>query len=159
MIMDRRHRGVLCDRARAWAALEPDGELSELEHKLLDAHLARCTACETFAADVAALAGTLRTQELESLSHPLAISAWKRRRANYGRLRAVGAAAAVALMAVGITARAPLPADHRDTTHLPRVTNFSNDTEAEVVQILRAQGAGLEDAGVQTGEQGVGQPL
>ena len=158
MGMNRRHRGVLCDRARAWAALAPDGELSELEQKLLDAHLSRCVACEVFAADVLALAGTLRRDELVPLSHPLAISAWRRRRTHYGRLRAVGAAAAVALMAIGITARAPLPSDDRDTA-LPRVTNFSNDTDAELVQIMRGQGSGLEDAGVQPGRQTPGGAL
>jgi predicted anti-sigma-YlaC factor YlaD len=159
MGMNRRHRGVLCDRARAWAALAPDGELSELEHKLLDAHLARCAQCEAFAADVTALADTLRHEQLVKLSHPLAISAWSRRRSNYGRLRAVGAAAAVALMAVGITARAPLPSDDGDTARLPRVTNFSNDTDAELVQIMRGQGSGLEDAGVQPGRQRLGGAL
>ena len=156
--MNRSHRGVLCDRARAWAALAPDGELSELEGKLLSAHLARCAACDAFATDVDALAGALRREELVPLSHPLAISAWRSRRTHYGRLRAVGAAAAVALMAIGITARAPLATDDRDTA-LPRVTNFSNDTEAEQIQIMRGQGSGLEDAGVQPGRQGAGGAL
>lgn len=158
MSMDRRHRGVLCDRARAWAALAPDGELSELEHKLLDAHLARCHACETFAAAVVRTADALRREPLETLSHPLAIPSW-RRRTGYARLRAVGAAAAVALMAIGITARAPLPTNERDSSRLPRVTNFSNDAQAELAQILRGQGAGLADAGLQPGRQGLGEPL
>ena len=47
--MTRFSRGLLCDRARAWAALAPDGELSELERKLLDAHVVRCGACSRFA--------------------------------------------------------------------------------------------------------------
>ncbi len=156
--MNRRHTGVLCDRARAWAALAPDGELSELEQKLLDAHLARCAPCESFAGDVVALADTIRAEELQRLSHPLTISAWRSRSSTFARVRAVGAAAAVALMAVGITARAPLPTDDRDTA-LPRVTNFSNNAEAELVQILRAQGTGLEGAGVDTGQQGRIEPL
>ena len=156
--MNRRHRGVLCDRARSWAALAPDGELSELEHKLLGAHVARCRPCEAFAADVARVADTLRREPLETLSHPLAVPGW-RRRGTYVRLRTVGAAAAVALMAIGITARAPLPVNDRDVSPLPRVTNFSNDTQAELVQILRGQGAGLEDAGLQPGRQGRGEPL
>ena len=45
-------RGALCDRARGWAALAPDGELSELERKLLQAHLLRCEECRAFADDV-----------------------------------------------------------------------------------------------------------
>jgi Putative zinc-finger len=35
----------LCARARFWASLRIDGELSELEGALLDAHLARCAEC------------------------------------------------------------------------------------------------------------------
>jgi predicted anti-sigma-YlaC factor YlaD len=152
--MNRRHRGVLCDRARAWAALVPDGELSELEHKLLDAHLARCHACDTFAVDVASVADALRREPLQTLSHPLTISSW-RRRSTFTRLRTVGAAAAVALMAVGITARAPLPSDERDSTPRPRVTNFSIDVQGEQAQILRGQGGGLDEAGLQPGRQGL----
>jgi hypothetical protein len=156
--MNRRHRGVLCDRAQAWAALAPDGELSELEHKLLDAHLARCHACEAFAADVVSVADALRAEPLQTLSHPLTIPTW-RRSGSFARLRTVGAAAAVALMAIGITARAPLPSDDRDTTPLPRVTDFSIDAQGELAQILRGQGSGLGDAGLQPGRQGLGQPL
>jgi ferric-dicitrate binding protein FerR (iron transport regulator) len=151
-------RGALCDRARAWAALAPDGELSELERKLLAAHVARCQACEAFAADVEAVARTLRQERLETLSHPIAIPLW-RRRAGYGHVRVVGAAAAVALMAIGITARAPLPSNERDPLRLPRVTNFSNDAEGEVAQISRAQGGPTGIARLRPGRQGVGQPL
>jgi hypothetical protein len=35
----------LCARARFWASLRIDGELSELENALLDAHLGRCVEC------------------------------------------------------------------------------------------------------------------
>lgn len=37
--------GQLCARARFWASLRIDGELSELEGALLDAHLGRCADC------------------------------------------------------------------------------------------------------------------
>ena len=158
--MSRRHRGVLCDRARSWAALAPDGELSELEHKLLDAHLARCRPCEEFAADVASIADALRNEHLQTLSHQLTISygSW-RRRSGYAGLRAVGAAAAVALMAIGITARAPLPTGHSEPARLPAVTSFSNNAQAELVQIMRGQGTGLTDTGLQPGRQSLGQSL
>jgi len=43
-------RSQLCDRARFWASLRIDGELSELEGALLDAHLARCAACSAVVA-------------------------------------------------------------------------------------------------------------
>ena len=49
-----------CEQTRAWAALAPDGELAVLERRLLDAHLAHCAACHSFAGDVARIAAVLR---------------------------------------------------------------------------------------------------
>jgi len=152
-----RPRGVLCDRARAWAALAPDGELSEIERKLLGAHLARCQTCEAFAADVAAVAEALTRERLTPLSHPISM-VWWRRRTGYARIRALGAVAAVALMAIGVASRSPLPVNEREPLQFPRVTNFSNDAEGEVDQILRAQGSGAL-ARLRPGRQGVRRPL
>jgi predicted anti-sigma-YlaC factor YlaD len=134
MTMMRHPRGVLCDRARAWAALAPDGELSELERKLLGSHLDRCAACANFAVEVAAIAEELRAASLQPLARPVSVPVWRRRQA-YARLRAVGAAAAVALIALGISARAPLSPG--ETDKLPRVTNFANNAEREVDLINR----------------------
>jgi Putative zinc-finger len=39
----------LCSRARFWVSLRLDDQLSELESALLDAHLAGCAACRSFA--------------------------------------------------------------------------------------------------------------
>jgi predicted anti-sigma-YlaC factor YlaD len=50
-----------CERARAWASLRADGELSELESALLDAHLARCASCRSFARGAVEVASALRT--------------------------------------------------------------------------------------------------
>ena len=150
---------VLCDQARAWAALAPDGELSEIERKLLEAHLTRCRECRAFASQVAGVAGALRRERLVPLSHPISIVSW-RRRSGYARFRAVGAVAAVALAAVGISSRAPLPADQREPLRLPQVTNFSNNVETEVAQILLAQGgAPATLARLRPGRQGAGQSL
>ena len=60
--------------------------------------------------------------------------AW-RRRPVYSRLSAVGAAAAVAVMAFGVSARAPLSPGESDG--LPRVTNFESNAEREVALIIR----------------------
>lgn len=49
-----------CERARQWASLRADGELSELESALLDAHLACCDACRSFARGAALVAAALR---------------------------------------------------------------------------------------------------
>ena len=58
-------RETRCERTRTWAALAPDGELAVLERRLLDAHLANCLACRSFADDVAAIAAELRAAAAE----------------------------------------------------------------------------------------------
>ena len=123
----------LCDRARSWAALVPDGELSELEGTLLRAHLARCGPCSRFAGDVAGITDALRAAPFERLSQPLAIPMWRRRA--LARLRGVGAAAAVAVMALGIASRAPVASSDRTPVQPARVADFSDD-QAEL-QLLR----------------------
>ncbi len=135
MTMADHPTAVLCERARTWAALAPDGELSELERKLLDAHVQRCAACAHFALDVAAVAAELRAAALQPLPRPLSVPIW-RRRPVYARVRAVGAAAAVAVMALGIAARAPLSTGEADSLQLPRVTNFANTAPEREVELI-----------------------
>ncbi len=129
--------GSLCERARSWAALVPDGELSELERKLLDSHVARCAECGRFALEVAAVAAELRAAALQPLPRPLSIPIWHRHPV-YARFRAVGAAAAVAVMALGIASRGPLTSGNQDSFEVPQVTNFANKSpEREVELIIR----------------------
>ena len=136
--MDARAGGVLCDRARSWAALLPDRELSELERKLLDRHLAGCAGCRGFAHEVAAVTELIRREELVALPHPVSVPSWRRRSAVTARLGSLGAAAAVALMTIGIAARAPLPmADESSSSRLPRVTDYANNAPREVAQIRK----------------------
>jgi predicted anti-sigma-YlaC factor YlaD len=58
-------RSHVCGRARAWASLRADDELSELESALLDAHLGRCAACRSFARGAEEVANALRAARLE----------------------------------------------------------------------------------------------
>jgi predicted anti-sigma-YlaC factor YlaD len=84
----------LCERARSWASLRADGELSELESALLAAHLARCASCSTFARATEEIAGTLRSVPFE---RPLPVALTLRRSRHTG-LRAFQIAAAVAVV-------------------------------------------------------------
>ena len=136
--MTKVSNGVLCERARSWAALAPDGELSELERKLLGSHLARCQACSRFALEVAAVAADLRASVPEPLLRPVSIPIWHRRPV-YARFRGVAAAAAVAVMALGIASRAPLATSDRESLHLPRVVDFSGGDQAEIQRLEAAQ--------------------
>jgi len=85
----------LCARAQFWASLRLDGELSELEGALLDAHLARCAACSSVARDFGVFTDDLRTRPLEHVA-PVVV-----RRARPPR-RAFVAAAIAAVLAAGV---------------------------------------------------------
>jgi hypothetical protein len=65
-------RNGLCERARQWASLRIDGELSELEDALLEQHLEGCVECSGFAARLVATAAAVRAVPLErpEISYP-----------------------------------------------------------------------------------------
>jgi anti-sigma factor RsiW len=88
-----------CGRARRWAALAPDGELSMLELRLLQAHTQRCPVCARVAADIEAISDAIRSAPLESPSAQVALPVL--RRATFlnrtPSVRSVGRLAAVAV--------------------------------------------------------------
>jgi hypothetical protein len=65
-------RNGRCERARQWASLRIDDELSELEDALLEKHLEGCASCSAFAARLAATAEAVRAVPLErpEISYP-----------------------------------------------------------------------------------------
>ncbi|MDX6452188.1 MAG: hypothetical protein QOH16_2237 [Gaiellaceae bacterium] len=83
-----------CERARSWASLRADGELSELESALLDAHVGRCSACRAFACGTHEVAAALRSARLERPA-PFVLGP---QRARFAGLRALQVAAAVAVV-------------------------------------------------------------
>ena len=89
--------GHLCERARFWASLRLDGELSELEGALLDAHLARCAGCQAVVEGFSASTSALRSAPLEHFA-PVAVALTRSPR----RLLALIAVAAV--LVLGMTA-------------------------------------------------------
>jgi hypothetical protein len=66
--------GQLCARARFWASLRVDGELSELEGALLDAHLGRCADCQGYEARITGVTAALRNAPLVGVA-PVVIDA------------------------------------------------------------------------------------
>ena len=84
-----------CDRMRGYVSASLDGELSELERSRLDAHLAACAGCRTYAAGAAEASRLMRQAPLEELQFPIVLPS--RRFAAARRLQVVAAAAAVAV--------------------------------------------------------------
>jgi predicted anti-sigma-YlaC factor YlaD len=87
-----------CERAREWASLELDDELSTFERALLEAHLEGCRTCTEFRSAISGLTGALRSAPHERFDG-VVIGRHPRRRV---RMRLAPAAAAMAVAAVGL---------------------------------------------------------
>ncbi|MCW2965992.1 MAG: hypothetical protein JWO17_3244 [Actinomycetia bacterium] len=114
--------GHVCERARFWASLRLDGELSELEGALLDAHLARCTGCQAVVERFGASTTALRTATLEHIA-PVAVDLPRSPR----RLLATVAVAAVLVLGViaGGFVSGQLPSNAAKAPHVVAVVaNF-----------------------------------
>lgn len=142
-----------CERARSWAALNPDGELSSIEGRLLDAHLAHCPACHVFAEDVAAATEALRSAAVEQprLAFDVAAARRIRRRHGFGRLARTSAAAAALIVAFGVGVIAPDPRPGAGASPQAPVIRFGAGVadEGELVRAERTAGqrAWLVDTG------------
>lgn len=94
-----RTTGRRCDRAREYASLRLDDELSDFERALLDSHLDRCPSCRAFADDLVGVTDRLREAPLE---RPTIAITLPRRRFVPVRGIQVSAAAAAVVSVVGI---------------------------------------------------------
>jgi anti-sigma factor RsiW len=90
-----------CERAREWASLELDSELSEFESFLFQEHLDGCPACASYAAAIRSTADALRRAAPVPLIVPIALPAARRRALSMRAMSSMAAAAAIAA-AVGI---------------------------------------------------------
>src|SRR5215212_1032212 len=97
-----RVRPHMCERAREWASLGLDGELSELERVLLDSHTRRCAGCAAYVEEITAITDTIRATSLEPVPRPVAIPLRRRISLASRALPAGAAAAAVLAVTVGL---------------------------------------------------------
>jgi anti-sigma factor RsiW len=89
----------VCVRVREQVSLELDGELSQLELRMLEAHLERCSECATYADDVRDLTERIRSSPLHTMRRPVVV----RRQRSFATTRLqIGIAAAFALAALGL---------------------------------------------------------
>jgi anti-sigma factor RsiW len=86
-----------CERARQWASVGVDGELSTFERALLEDHLGRCASCREFSRDVSGLTSALRAAPREQFEGVVLGRIHRQI-----RLRLAPAAAAMAIAAVGL---------------------------------------------------------
>jgi anti-sigma factor RsiW len=90
---------VVCERVRSQVSLELDGELSQLEQRMLGLHLERCARCAAYASDVRDITDRIRTAPHAVMGRPVVV----RRRGSLTTVRLqVGVAAALALAALGL---------------------------------------------------------
>lgn len=90
---------TVCSRVREQVSLELDGELSQLEQRMLGTHLERCPRCAAYAADVRDVTERIRNAPRAVMQRPVVVR--RRRPLTTVRLQ-VGVAAALALAALGL---------------------------------------------------------
>jgi anti-sigma factor RsiW len=125
---------LVCKRVRAQVSIELDSELSQLERRMLAAHLARCPACHEYAADVTAFTTELRNAPLERMGHAIHIH---RPRRALARVH-VGLAAALAIAVTGSVLQLGFPAPQRASTLDQSPYRFPTLTEGrnEMKQVI-----------------------
>jgi anti-sigma factor RsiW len=96
-------RPIVCERVRAQISVRLDGELSELESRLVESHVRRCADCAAYQDEVVAVTAMLREAPLEPLERPVVVSRPGRRVSLAGMQ--VGVAAAVAVAVLGVAAQ------------------------------------------------------
>lgn len=139
---------VVCERVRAQVSLQLDGELSELEARMLDAHLVRCPDCSAYANNVRSFTHELRAAPLESPSAPVVVR--RSRRAILGRFQ-VAATAALAIAAVGIASQlAPPRSQSPAFAESGVITQFQTRLELErelaIIELVRTRTATSQSA-------------
>jgi predicted anti-sigma-YlaC factor YlaD len=92
----------MCERARGWSSLRVDGELSELESELLEAHLGRCRACRDFARHTESVAAVLATARLERPARLALVVPRRTQRRRVLRAAAAGCFVVIAAIVTGI---------------------------------------------------------
>ena len=94
---------VICERVRGQVSIMLDGELSQLEQRMVVAHLERCADCRTFERTVREFTLEMREAPLESPRSPVVVA----RRARRAVLSAanVSVAAMLAVAVLGIVAQ------------------------------------------------------
>lgn len=148
-------RPAACDCARTYVSLELDGELSELELRLLSAHNERCESCRVYRDDVRTFTNSIRDAAFEAPSRPMRIQAPTKSQLP---LHELGAVAAALVLLVGTTTLLTPTTGTEQTVHgapefrqsSPNEVGFSTevenrrDTYGPGVQAPKARSTGVD---------------
>jgi ferric-dicitrate binding protein FerR (iron transport regulator) len=121
-----------CERARTWASLSTDGELSQFGQAQLRAHVGRCAACAAFARNLETLAEELRRAPLEQPTTDVMPVA---RRSAARRAFQLGAAAAAVAIAASLGSLAGSLSSREPAS--PAATSLHFPMQALRVAVLR----------------------
>jgi anti-sigma factor RsiW len=126
-------RAKRCDRAREWISLQLDGELSEFERIVLEAHVARCSDCREFRVEVRGISLELRHAPLEPLARTIELPRLTR---FSGRTLQFAAAAAAAIAVGAGSSLGVITADRssRVGPHLRPAYLDSSDYEMRIIR-------------------------
>ena len=126
---------MVCDRVREQVSLQLDGELSELEARMLESHVSRCPECAAYREGVRSFTRMLREAPLEMPERRVVVR--RRRHMSMGRIQA-GVAAAFALAALGLGTQLQFRPDLPATRPVGTVTSYPTDAEvANEMALLR----------------------
>lgn len=141
-------RTAVCERARVWASLLPDGELSLFERRLLDAHCLRCSSCERLRDDISSVTSIVRATPLDEMDRQVRVVTQRFRgwRPVSGVI-ASGAAAALALVLavwIGPQVRANHPATQILSAPTIILTPTRSTAENQAIWTFKRERGALE---------------
>jgi Putative zinc-finger len=121
--------GGACERAREWASLRLDDELSVLEEEILERHLELCDACRRFEEGMRLATARIRTTPLETPSRPVPVPSRGGVVTPYRKRTALAAAAALALGALigSFVERPGQPPSNEGPSEISFLSRDSND--------------------------------
>jgi len=121
---------LVCQRTREQVSLRLDDELSQLEERMLAAHLVRCSDCREFEQSVREFTDELRAAPLESPRQPILVR--RTRRVSLTAAQ-VSAAATLAVAVLGVLSQVGVPSTQdpaaRSTTANLFQTSWQPDRE------------------------------
>jgi anti-sigma factor RsiW len=94
---------MVCERVRGQISVLLDGELSQLEQRMVAAHLERCPDCQAFEQTVRSFTEELRAAPAEVLQQPIVVRR-RSRRVSFSALQA-SAAATIAVAVLGVASQ------------------------------------------------------